>query len=110
MDYIIYSLWPTLIFDKNVAEILRTSLESSFMLTTMAQSSASNFIHIPSATFSSKSIPSDQLWFIGPLLAVHFSFASRVDIASYPGPRVERGRGPGDTWQNSRMCSVSIIA
>ena len=31
-------------------------------------------------------------------------------VASYPGPRAERGRGPGDTWQNSRMCSVSIIA
>ena len=51
------------------------------MLPTMAQSSASNFIHIPSATFSSKSIPSDQLWFIGPLLAVQFSLiASRVDM------------------------------
>ena len=22
----------------------------------------------------------------------------------------ERGRGPGDTWQNFRMCSVSMIA
>ena len=22
-------------------------------------------------------------------------------VASYPGPRAERGRGPGDTWQNS---------
>ena len=32
------------------------------------------------------------------------------DLASYPGPHAERGRGPGDTWQNSRMCSVSIIA
>ena len=31
-------------------------------------------------------------------------------VALYPGPRVECGRGPGDTWQNSRMCSVSIIA
>ena len=34
----------------------------------------------------------------------HFS------LASYPGPHAERGRGPGDTWQNSHMCSVSIIA
>ena len=53
------------------------------MLTTMAQSSASNLIHIPSATLSSESIPSDQelLWFIGLLLAVHFSLtASRVDM------------------------------
>ena len=25
-------------------------------------------------------------------------------VASYPGPHAERGRGPGDTWQNSRMC------
>ena len=25
-------------------------------------------------------------------------------IASYPGPHAERGRGPGETWQNSRMC------
>ena len=25
-------------------------------------------------------------------------------------PRPSRGRGPGDTWQNSFMCSVSIIA
>ena len=33
-----------------------------------------------------------------------------IHIASYPGPHAERGRGPGDTWQNSRMCSVSIIA
>ena len=50
------------------------------MQTTMAQSSASNLIHILSATLSSKSIPSDHLWFIGPLLAVHFSLiASRVD-------------------------------
>ena len=31
-------------------------------------------------------------------------------VASYPGPRAERRRGPGDTWQNSHMCSVSIIA
>ena len=31
-------------------------------------------------------------------------------LALYPGPHAERGRGPGDTWQNSRMCSVSIIA
>ena len=50
------------------------------MLITMAQSSASNLIHILSATLSSKSIPSDHLWFIGPL---HFSLmASRVDIGS----------------------------
>ena len=33
-----------------------------------------------------------------------------LGVASYPGPHAERGRGPGDTWQNSRMCSVSIIA
>ena len=33
-----------------------------------------------------------------------------IHAASYPGPHAERGRGPGDTWQNSRMCSVSIIA
>ena len=25
-------------------------------------------------------------------------------VASFPGPHVERGSGPGDTWQNSRMC------
>ena len=31
-------------------------------------------------------------------------------LASYPGPHAERGRGPGDTWQNSRMCTVRIIA
>ena len=75
------SLWPTVIFDKNVTEIYKDIIgKLFFMLPTMAQSSASNFIHIPSATFSSKSIPSDQLWFIGPLLAVHFSFASRVDM------------------------------
>ena len=31
-----------------------------------------------------------------------------VCVASYPGPHAECGRGPGDTWQNSRMCTVSI--
>ena len=30
-------------------------------------------------------------------------------LASYPGPRAERGKGPGDTWQNSCMCWVSVI-
>ena len=25
-------------------------------------------------------------------------------LASYPGPHVERGRWPGDTWQNSLIC------
>ena len=25
-------------------------------------------------------------------------------------PRPSRETGPGDTWQNSRMCSVSIVA
>ena len=34
----------------------------------------------------------------------------KLGLASYPGPHVERVRGPGDTWQNSRMCTVSITA
>ena len=25
------------------------------------------------------------------------------EVASYPGPHAERGREPGDTWQDSRM-------
>ena len=28
-----------------------------------------------------------------------------ITVASYPGPHAERGRGPGDTWQNSRTCT-----
>ena len=27
-----------------------------------------------------------------------------LKLASFPGPHVKRGSGPGDTWQNSRMC------
>ena len=37
-----------------------------------------------------------------------YSCRGGVKVASYPGPRAERGRGPGDTWQNC-MCSVSIM-
>jgi len=29
---------------------------------------------------------------------------SVVKVAPYPGPRMEHGKGPGDTWQNSCMC------
>ena len=31
-------------------------------------------------------------------------------LASFPGPHAERGSGPGDTWQNSRMCTVNITS
>ena len=32
------------------------------------------------------------------------AFVCRKELASFPGPHAERGSGPSDTWQNSRMC------
>ena len=38
------------------------------------------------------------------LLGKRYAVQYGSQVASYPGPHAERGRGPGDTWQNSRMC------
>ena len=83
--------------------MLRTSLESSFYADhngtilknvteikshfkdIVGKVSASNLIHIPSAMLSCNALSSlfpvtNNYCVIGPLLAVHFSFASRVDL------------------------------
>ena len=48
----VYSLWLTAIFDKNVTEIKGHHLKALFMLTAMTQSPASYLIHIPTPSAS----------------------------------------------------------
>ena len=50
----------------------------------------------------------DKLYTLSPP-PPYVKISARTLLASFPGPHTERGRRPGDTWQNSRMCSVSII-
>ena len=53
-------------------------------------------------------VTSHYSYICGQLLRFSHCAELRVLIASYAGPHAERGRWPGDTWQNSRMCTVSI--